>query len=227
MTLPLLVIDTSGARLQLALAHGDAVITDIDPRERGHAEILFDRIAALLAGTGLAYEDLERIAVVTGPGSFSGLRIGLSAARGLGLALGIPVIGVPTLLGVSLSGPPDKPFAVLLDARRGEIYVQGFAVPGEPRDADVMLLPAAEAFARAGAVPAIGSAATAFAEATGASDLEAARPETERGFVDIAAVARFARSADPAHFPPVPAYVRDADAKPQQGARIARVGDAP
>ena len=103
MTLPLLAIDTSGARLQLALARGAEALTEIDERDRGHAEVLFARIDSLLARAGLTYADLGRIAVITGPGSFSGLRIGLSAARGLGLALEVPVIGVPRLLAHSLS----------------------------------------------------------------------------------------------------------------------------
>ena len=74
--------------------------------------------------------DLARIAVTTGPGSFTGLRIGLSAARGIGLARAIPVVGVPSLLAISLSAPAGKPVSVLLDARRGEAYFQSFSAPG-------------------------------------------------------------------------------------------------
>jgi len=114
-----LAIDTAAPRLQLGLVHpdgrADSIIEDI---AIGHAERLFGCLETLLARNGLAYSDLGRVASTTGPGSFTGLRIGLSAARGIGLARGIPVIGVPSLLALSL--PIAGPALVLLDARRGE-----------------------------------------------------------------------------------------------------------
>ena len=76
----LLAIDTAGPRLQLALRVDGAVDVSIDEIAQGHAEVLFPRIDALLARNGLTYADLERVAVTTGPGSFTGLRIGISAA---------------------------------------------------------------------------------------------------------------------------------------------------
>ena len=203
MTQVLLAIDTSGARLQLALLTDDGVFEDVEALERGHAEILFDRIAGLLDRAGLAYADLTRIAVVTGPGSFSGLRIGLSAARGLGLALEVPVIGMPRLLALSLQAIKG-PVGVLVDARRGEAYCEVFAAPGESGDG-TRILPEAEARAQ----------------------LAHCAEMIETGFVNIADVARFAATADPDAFPPVPAYIRAADAKPQKGARIARAEAAP
>ncbi len=202
MSSPLLAIDTSGARLQLGLMTADDVLTDVEARERGHAEILFDRIAALLKRAGLDYADLTRIAVITGPGSFSGLRIGLSAARGLGLALSVPVIGVPRLLALSLSAKGSGPVGVIVDARRGEAYYQWFATPGQ-----------------AEGDPELREMAAARASLSDGTEL------IETDFADIAAVARFAGNADPQAFPPVPAYIRDADAKPQTKARVARVGD--
>lgn len=195
----LLAIDTAAPRLQLALRRGEAVDTSIDELAHGHAELLFPRIEVLLARNGVAYADLDRVAVTTGPGSFTGLRIGLSAARGLGLALGIPVIGVPSLLAISLSAPPDAPAAVLLDARRDEAYFQRFSAPGHSADRP-QLLPMGEARARI---------------AAGATVLESP-------FVDIARLSRFASGADPALYPPEAAYVRDADAKPQEKFRVAR-----
>lgn len=204
MTLPLLAIDTSGARLQLALLSDSGVLTRIEARERGHAEILFDRIAGLLAEAGIAYADLARIAVITGPGSFSGLRIGLSAARGLGLALDIPVIGVPRLMALSLSATGPGPVGILVDARRGEVYCERFDAPGS------------------------GGSGTELRERAAAESALAGCAEwIEADFADIAAVARFAETLDPEAFPPDPAYVREADAKPQEGARVARAGAAP
>ncbi len=81
----LLAIDTAAPRLALAvLRDGDRVDTLIEDMATGQAERLFPAIDELFARAGIAYADLTRIAVTTGPGSFTGLRIGLSAARGLG-----------------------------------------------------------------------------------------------------------------------------------------------
>ncbi len=199
-----LVIDTAAARLQLALLRPDGVVDiSVDEVAQGHAELLFGRIGELLRRNGLSYAALDRVAVTTGPGSFTGLRIGLSAARGLGLALSIPVVGVPSLLAISLSAAPGHPTAVLLDARRGEAYFQRFFAPGEPWDSPA-LLPMEEArrLVQFGVTP------------------------IESPFCDIGALARFAAGLDPALFPPEAGYVRSADAKPQHGARIARIGVA-
>jgi len=200
----LLAIDTAAPRLQLALLGDDGRLeTLIEDMTTGQAERLFPALDELLARAGVGYADLTRIAVTTGPGSFTGLRIGLSAARGLGLALGIPVLGIPSLLALSL-GAGCHPLAVLLDARRDEAYVQTFSGPAIairppallPIDAARRLVP------------------------LGAEVLTSP-------FVDIAALARFAVTADPAAYPPEATYIRDADAKPQEKFRVARVsGDA-
>lgn len=195
----LLAIDTAAPRLQLALlTPGGHVDTAIDDIAQGHAEILFDRIATLFERNGLAYGQLTRVAATTGPGSFTGLRIGLSAARGLGLARNIPVLGIPTLLALSLAAPEPGPVAVLLDARREEAYFQRFSASGVPVD-EPALLPMVDA--RAAVVP---------------GDLLLETP-----FVDIARMARFAANADPQRFLPEAAYIRSADAKPQLKGRVA------
>jgi tRNA threonylcarbamoyladenosine biosynthesis protein TsaB len=200
MTQPVtLAIDTAAPRLQLALALADgSVDVLVEDIAKGHAEILFDRLGELLARNGLGYEDIARVAVTTGPGSFTGLRIGLSAARGLGVARKVPVLGIPSLLAVSLAAP-SGPVAVLIDARRDEAYFEIFPAPGSV-DRGPRLIPMTEA--RAG-IPA------------GAALIESP-------FVDIGAMARFAAQADPTQYPPHATYVRDADAKPQDAARIPR-----
>lgn len=195
-----LAIDTAAPRLQLALLAGDRLDVSIDDIAQGHAELLFARVDALLARNSLSYADLTRIAVTTGPGSFTGLRIGLSAARGLGLALGVPVVGVPSLLAISLVAE-CKPTAVLLDARRSEAYFQLFSGPGLP----------------------VGVAEVLDIEAARAR-IPAQAEVIESPFVDVGRVAQFAATLDPATYRPDAAYVRDADAKPQERARVARVG---
>ena len=196
----ILAIDTAAPRLQLALLRADgAVDVSVEEMATGQAEAIFGRIADLLARNGMGYPDLTRVVTTTGPGSFTGLRIGLSAARGIGLARGIPVIGLPSLLALSLS--VDGPSTVLLDARRDEAYFQIFAGPGmavTPPD----ILPMALAQA-------------------------ATPPDTtliSSPFVDIALVARYGAVADPATHMPEAAYVRDADAKPQTAGRVERTG---
>ena len=196
----LLAIDTAAPRLALAiLRDGDHVDTLIEDMATGQAERLFPALDDLLGRSGVTYKDLTRVAVTTGPGSFTGLRIGLSAARGLGLALNVPVLGIPSLFALSLTSQCD-PVAVLLDAKRGEAYFQTFSGPGIPiRDA--ALLPIEEAH---NLVPPNTTMLTS-------------------PLVDIAAMARFAATADPALYPPEAAYIRDADAKPQEKFRVARV----
>ena len=77
---------------------------------RGHAERLIPMIDELLAATGLGYGDIDRIGVTTGPGTFTGLRVGLSVARGLALSLDIPCVGVTSLMVLAAqSDQPDQP----------------------------------------------------------------------------------------------------------------------
>jgi tRNA threonylcarbamoyladenosine biosynthesis protein TsaB len=198
MTSAILAIDTTGPRLALGLEMSGRVHLSSEDMATGQAERFFPALDALLAEAGLAYSDLGRIAVTTGPGSFTGLRIGLSAARGLGLSLGIPVLGIPTLLAISLSG--DGATAVKLDARREEAYFQRFSAPGVPATGPA-LLPIAAARAR----------------------IEPGDMVLTTPFADLDLLLGFAAAADPAEWPPHAAYIRDADAKPQDRFRVARV----
>ncbi len=193
-----LAIDTAAPRLQLGLLLADGrVDVSVDEIATGHAELIFARIADLLARNGLGYGGLERVVTTTGPGSFTGLRIGLSAARGIGLARQIPVIGVSSLVALSLGATGAS--TVLLDARRDEAYFQVFAGPARPSVA-ADLLPMA--IAQAAIVPGTTLITSPF--------------------VDIAALARHGAELDPEANPPEPNYIRDADAKPQTAARIER-----
>ena len=195
-----LAIDTAAPRLQLALLLADRQVdVSIDEIATGHAELIFERIATLLGRNHIGYADLQRVVTTTGPGSFTGLRIGLSAARGIGLARGIPVVGVSSLIALSLTA--TGPTTILLDARRGEAYFQTFSGPALPLS-DGALLPIEDA--RAMVLP--------------DSNL------IESYFIDIAALATYGATLDPVQNPPEPNYIRDADAKPQSAARIPRQG---
>lgn len=196
----ILAIDTAGPRLQLALATTDTVNVFVEEIAKGHAEILFDRIDTLLERNGKSFQDLTRIVVTTGPGSFTGLRIGLSAARGLGLALDVPVIGVPTLFAMSLRAPAGESLTILVNARRDEAYIQQFSAPAKPKGEAALV-------------------SIETAREIGGELHDAVHP-------DIAGLARFALTADPAQFPADPHYIRAADAKPQQGFAVARMPQA-
>lgn len=199
MTPITLAIDTAAPRLQLGLLVDGRTDISVDEIATGHAELIFGRIAELLGRNGLGYANLQRVVTTTGPGSFTGLRIGLSAARGIGLARGIPVVGVSSLVALSLGAVGTA--TVLLDARRGEAYFQTFSGPAQPITAPDLV---PMAIAQAAIVPGTTLITSPF--------------------VDIAALARFGATLEPADNPPEPNYIRDADAKPQTAARIERRG---
>ena len=102
---------------------------------RGHAEALFPMIEEVLAELGASFEDLTRVAVCTGPGSFTGLRVGISAARGLALGRGIPAVGVTRF--EAIAAAMGGPCSVRIPGRGGAVFVQDFdaslSAMGEPR----------------------------------------------------------------------------------------------
>ena len=186
---------------------------------RGHAEALMPMVEAAMGAAGLAYGDLDLVATTVGPGSFTGLRVGLAAARGIALAAGIPAVGVTTLealaAGLDEGTRAGAPVAALLDARRGEVYVQLFDARAAPRGAPVAVAPDA-ANLPDGPLGLVGSGAALVLDA------QEMRPgwrfaETPRlpDAVPVARLAarRFAR--DPAAIrPPRPLYVRGHGARP-------------
>ncbi|MGB4057635.1 MAG: tRNA (adenosine(37)-N6)-threonylcarbamoyltransferase complex dimerization subunit type 1 TsaB, partial [Alphaproteobacteria bacterium] len=95
---------------------------------QGHAEHLLPLVENALEKSGIAYADLDAIAVTVGPGSFTGLRVGLSAAKALALALNIPIFGITTTQSLALQSIKKKPdpVAVILETKRQDFYVQHF-----------------------------------------------------------------------------------------------------
>src|SRR5215813_1086591 len=95
--------------------------------KRGHAEALMPLIARVMKQSGLPFAALDRVAVTTGPGSFTGLRVGLSAARGIGLAANKPVVGLTTLSAYAapiVSEGGEEPVISAIDARHDHVYLQ-------------------------------------------------------------------------------------------------------
>ena len=128
----ILAFDTSAARCAAALVSGGRVLVARDEAtDRGQAERLLPMLQEMLAEAGLGWNDLDGIAVATGPGNFTGVRIAVAAARGLALALGVPAVGVTAF--EALAGPGEA--TVAIEDRRGTVFVQRFEdrVPlGEP-----------------------------------------------------------------------------------------------
>lgn len=224
----ILAIDTALGALSVAVldsAASEPVAVERILMQRGHAEALvplIQQVAARIEG-GLA--SLDRIAVAVGPGSFTGIRVGIAAARALGLALEIPVVGVSTL--AALAAPlilsmGDEVIAAALDARHGQIYVQAFGPSGQtllsPR-----LAPVREAVRALGAGPFrfTGSGAPMMALEARSIGL-AAEVAGELIAPDIAVIARLGLFAEPANAPPSPLYLKTPDAKPQDKLLVMR-----
>jgi tRNA threonylcarbamoyladenosine biosynthesis protein TsaB len=132
----LLAIDTCLNACSTAVMDGARVLAArSEPMERGHQERLAPLLAELMAEAGVAFADLDGVAVTVGPGSFTGLRVGLAFAKGLGLALERPVTGVGTLHAMAASVGEHGRVAAVIDARREQVYLQAFAdgaALGEP-----------------------------------------------------------------------------------------------
>jgi tRNA threonylcarbamoyladenosine biosynthesis protein TsaB len=132
----LLALETAGRTPSAALLRGDELLAVERGREGSSgAEALLPCIDAVLGAAGAALADVEAFAVAVGPGSFTGLRIGVSTVKGLAFGDGRPVAAVPTLAAVAMTAPPGQgPAVTLLDARRGELYAAVFALDdGLPR----------------------------------------------------------------------------------------------
>jgi tRNA threonylcarbamoyladenosine biosynthesis protein TsaB len=218
----LLAIESSGAGCSAALWRTDRVIAvRRQALTRGHAAVLLPLVRDTMAAAGLAWRALAAIAVTVGPGSFTGIRVGLAAARGLGLALELPVLGVSSFevvaAGVPASARGDAGVVVLIDSGRASRFVQAFdaaLVPcGPPAAVELDRLAAAlppppALVVAAGAPPAAALAGrpviVAAPDAAALAELAAARRAAGAGFL-----------------PPRPLYLRSPDAAlPAAGGRI-------
>lgn len=193
---------------------------------RGHAEHLMTELANLLAEAGLTYQDLTRLAVTVGPGSFTGLRVGLATARSLALALDLPLIGASSLDALALTAKPEtaKPLAVLIDARRDQVYGQLFAMDGNgPRAlTDAAALSAADFAALCLNHQVAGLMGTGAVLIQQADATLAGLPVEQASVPDMALLAQWALTQPVPDHIPAPLYLRGPDAKPQAAKAIAR-----
>ncbi len=192
---------------------------------RGHAEAVMPLIARVMDQAGIDFAQLDRIAVTTGPGSFTGLRVGISAARGIALAAGKPAIGLTTL--ASFAAPhiaenDSTAVVAAIDARHEHVYVQVFGAGGRtivaPRIASVR---EAVRAAVGGPTRVVGTAAQLIAAAWPKAEPPPTMVE-QLAAPDIGWVARLGAAAADGHVPPKPLYLRAPDAQPQDAARLPR-----
>lgn len=222
-----LAIDTALEACSAAVLDpgGGITATESLAMTRGHAETLMPLIARVMNGAGVEFAQLDRIAVTTGPGSFTGLRVGISAARGIALAAGKPAVGLSTLaaLAAPLIATDDGTQVVAaIDARHDHVYLQVFGVNGRtlvgPRVASLR-----DAARAATAAPAriVGSAANKMAAAW-PKGTEPPLSVEQRAAPDIEWIARLGAAATDGYSPPKPLYLREPDAQPQDAARLPR-----
>ena len=216
----ILGIDTSTLRASLAVIDGGELVCERESEVRTHSERIIALIDEVLGVAGVAIADLEGVAVGAGPGSFTGLRIGMATAKGLCYAAGKPLWAVSSLAALALGGTrPDRLLVPVLDARRKEVFV-GFYRAGdrgvESVAAEAVLAPSAVAAAIAevtqgdeGAVL-FGDGVELYREQLdGAGELRDGplRPSA-------ADVARLAARSDPADLAAVaPVYIRKSEAE--------------
>lgn len=182
--------DTSGGWCRAALLRGDVVLAARDEAmARGQGERLMPLLEEVLAEGGLAWRDLAALGVGVGPGNFTGIRISVSAARGLALGLGIPAIGVSRFEALALDGPA---LPVLVAAPRGQGWLLDGAQPPALIDPATLSGPV-------------------IADAADFATLDIFPPTHPLA----QAIARIARARMGAPQPrPAPLYLREADAAP-------------
>ncbi|WP_321343547.1 tRNA (adenosine(37)-N6)-threonylcarbamoyltransferase complex dimerization subunit type 1 TsaB [Breoghania sp.] len=217
----LLALDTALARCSAAVLKDDGALRAVSAElGRGHAEHLAGMVREAMEQAETDFSDLDRIVVTVGPGSFTGLRVALSVARGFAVVAPVDLVGVTTLAAIAEGAremAEGHPIAVALPARGGEVYAQVFDEDGAPLGE-----------------PAALEAADFAKELAPDTRLAGAAAETIVGFrpdlriidrsaaPDIACVARLGLSAPVPDAPPAPLYLKPPDAKPQTRFRIAR-----
>jgi tRNA threonylcarbamoyl adenosine modification protein YeaZ len=210
----ILAVETSLGVHSVAVRAGAVMTVRSQDREASRAETVVMLIQQAMREAGLAYADLDLIAAATGPGSFTAIRTGLAAARGIALAAGKPVVGATSLeviaAEVAANALVTGRFAVALDARKDELYVQVFDAGGvSAGDPVLMARSGARALRDEGLVAVAGPGADILAgwldDATPAIGLDIV-PTAARLAIMGPTLARDRRAS--------PVYIRPADAKP-------------
>jgi tRNA threonylcarbamoyladenosine biosynthesis protein TsaB len=205
----ILAADTALGACSVAVLDGTQVLAHrFEVMARGHAEALAPMVEAAMQQADLPFAALDRLAVTTGPGTFTGQRVGLAFMRGLRVALGIPLVGVTTLSAMAHQAMDETGLtiaAALHDARRDEVYLE---ITGS---AEASIQPFEDAIAilarQAGKIALAGTAAPAAHDRIANSVLSQVRQP------DALWVARLALAMPSSAGPPKPLYLRPPDAK--------------
>ncbi len=208
-----LALDTATYACSAALWRDGAILARrLAPMARGQSEALLPMVAAVMAEAGLGFGGLDLLAVTVGPGTFTGIRIGLAAARGLALASGLPLAGITTPEAVAAAIPAaeraGRTVVVAIESKREDLWAQAFTADLAPLGPPAALSPAAAAALAPGDVVVAGDAA---------DRVLALRPDalaaTAPGWPDAAGVAELAARhwAAGTALPPEPLYLRPAD----------------
>ncbi|MBV9262073.1 MAG: tRNA (adenosine(37)-N6)-threonylcarbamoyltransferase complex dimerization subunit type 1 TsaB [Pseudolabrys sp.] len=223
-----LAIDTALEACSVAvLDTGEGILaSETTNMTRGHAEALMPMVARALDRAHIEFfSGIDRIAVTTGPGSFTGLRVGIAAARGFALAANRPAIGLSTLAAYAapfIAENDALPVVSAIDARHDHIYLQVFGPGGRtivpPRLAS---LRDALRVASMGTPRVVGTAAKVMVDHWPPGERPPSAVDTRRA-PDIGWVARLGAAAAETGVPPKPLYLRAPDAQPQDAAQLAR-----
>ncbi len=211
----LLALDTATPAVTVALHDGSRVIgadTVVDARR--HGELLVPAVARVVRAAGAAVADLTGIVVGTGPGPYTGLRVGLVTAAAFGDALGLPVHGLCTLDGLAFAARAAGlagAFTVATDARRKEVYWARYDAAGERVAGPAVDRPADIAGEVAG-LPAVGAGAALYPEV-----FPDVRPPAHQDAAALAALAAQRLAAGGEFLPPLPLYLRRPDAQVPAG----------
>jgi tRNA threonylcarbamoyladenosine biosynthesis protein TsaB len=235
-----LAIDTCFAGCSAALSWSDEAgetirVSRFERMEKGHAERLIPMIGEVMAGAPFGLDRVRRIVVTHGPGTFTGVRIGIAAARALALATGarIETLSSLELMARTAVGRGDvtargQDVAVAVDARRDEVYFQLFDGAGLAALTEPLLVTPENAVAltKSGGTIVLGSGAEVLVAAA-----LRARHELRTALPDLQPDAQYAANGSaeeadrdaPRQASPRPLYLRPPDAKPQDGKQLARV----
>ena len=197
---------------------------------RGHAERLMGLLGEVLEDAGLKYKEIDQIVATSGPGSFTGIRVGLATARGLALGLGIEAIGINVLEAIAYqhnnSGSDSTtPILVAMDAKRSEIFMQLYSDTGEQLS-EPMAVPNDQLADKIPGEPIriAGSANHIIADAIADSNIhQSSEFYSDQSAANIEFVARLAAQPLSGPLYPTPLYLRSADAKPQNNFAVKRI----